>query len=265
MLQVAAEHDDVQLGVAGRRAANGEVVLPPRIWLETQRRRPQRGISVAQHLCPIKNLPGGMIVNLRDAARGRRTIDLNGDPLTSPWRQPVERLTGDPAVIPGGVGVERTGPVPLGQIAGRREQGNIIRRLSGAEDLPQGGMGGAASFAVTPARHDHRAGRHACPLPLRPTERLQKGLGRVGFPVSEQNFRVGGQRMQHFRAQDAVLTIACFQLAIEPERTGAYAHRQPPAKLFAVAAKARVQHRDLYPLAAKAGAMPALHAQLIEE
>ena len=70
--------------------------------------------------------------------------------------------------------------------------------------------------------------------------------------------------MDHLAAQDAVLAVACFQIAVFAKRLGDDMGRQALAEKILIAAKAAVKDRDLAPLSAKTHLVPAIDAKEIE-
>jgi len=71
--------------------------------------------------------------------------------------------------------------------------------------------------------------------------------------------------MQDFGAQNAVLAVARFQIAVGAERAHRHLPGQSAAQVMAPAAKAGVKHCDGDAAAAKAKLMPTARAQLFQE
>jgi hypothetical protein len=119
-------------------------------------------------------------------------------------------------------------------------------------------MRGSSTFSVTPARHDQRAGKDANALLPSPADRFKKLIRAIGFPIGEKQFCIRCESMHHLSAQDAVLAILGFQIVIAPTRMNDDLAGQNGTQMSAVAAKPRIEYRNLHAATAITRGMPAI-------
>src|SRR5262249_43822885 len=119
----------------------------------------------------------------------------------------------------------------------------------------------AVPLAVAPGGHDDRAGDDARPLLARPLDRVEKGARLVGLPVGQQQFGLGGERVNDLAAEDAVLAVLGFEVAIAPERFRRELRGDGLALVVLVAAKAGIEDGDLEPHPLVALRVPGLDAE----
>jgi hypothetical protein len=100
---------------------------------------------------------------------------------------------------------------------------------------------------------------HARTLPLGPAHCLEERGRIIGFPAGEQQFRIRGQRMDHFGAQDAMLAVAGLEVAVFAERLRDDAGWQAFGEKVAIAAKPTIEDGDLATLPAKTHLVPAIN------
>src|SRR5262245_27263549 len=122
-------------------------------------------------------------------------------------------------------------------------------------------MHSAAAFAVAPARGDDRAGDHAGILVACPADRVEELLRAIRLPVGEQQFRGGGHGMDDLAAQNTMLTIPRFEIAIRAERARRDAGWQGLAQVVAIASKSGIENRNLDALPPEAECVPTINAE----
>jgi hypothetical protein len=86
-------------------------------------------------------------------------------------------------------------------------------------------------------------------------------LGAVRLPIGKQDFSIRRQGVQDFSAQDAVLAIFRFQIAVAAKRSDDNMIGQCLAQELPIAAKAGIEDSDLDALAPMTSGMPAIYAE----
>ena len=75
----------------------------------------------------------------------------------------------------------------------------------------------AAALPVAPVGSNDGTGDDPCALAPAPADGFEKGLRALDVPIGEEKFGVGGEGVNDFTAEDAVL-IARLQVAVGAER-----------------------------------------------
>src|ERR1043165_7081124 len=118
-----------------------------------------------------------------------------------------------------------------------------------------------AAFAVAPTRNVQRAGDDPGAGVPGPPDCVEERFRAVRLPVGEQQFRVGGDRVEYLAAENAMLAVTRFQDVIFAERSRLDLRRQGLAQKLAVVAKAGIKDGDLRTLAALAFPLSTRHTR----
>src|SRR4029077_12887139 len=118
-----------------------------------------------------------------------------------------------------------------------------------------------ASFAVTPARHDERAGQDSCALLARPPDGCQKLIGAVRLPIGKEKPGIRRQGVYDLGAQNTVLAVLGFEVAVRTERSDGNLVRQSPPQVSQVTSEAGIKNGDFDAAPAVTGGVPAVGAE----
>src|SRR6516225_319707 len=97
-----------------------------------------------------------------------------------------------------------------------------------------------------------------------PAHGVKKLIRPIRVPVCEQQLGVGRERMNHLAAQNAVLAIPCFEIAIGPKGPSDELRRQHAAQELSVSPEPGIEDRDLDSLTTVTRFLPTLDAERLQ-
>src|SRR5262249_11051695 len=156
-------------------------------------------------------------------------------------------------------------PMPLGRVSRTAKKERISLMRAGAQNLLKRLVSGPVALTVAPARHDERARKDVGAFSARPAHGVYKLIRTIGVPRGKEHLGMGRQCMNNFAAQDAVLAIADFQVAVAAKGRGLHMLGQCLPELVSVITKARIQDGNLDAPAGKARRMPPIRAEPSQE
>src|SRR5579884_1306780 len=166
-----------------------------------------------------------------------------------------------PEVIAVAAILKGAAPMPLRRVTGAGEEQSVAGLIAGTKKMRQFLVNAAMPLTVAPAGHDDGAGEDARSLPPCPADSGQELIGTLRFPVGQQQFRLRGQGVNHFGAQNAVLAVLGLQIAVETEGADVDGSRQRRAQMRFVAVESGVQHCYFQSLSAPALGVPGRYSE----
>ncbi len=99
------------------------------------------------------------------------------------------------------------------------------------------------------------------PLPVAPSGRPRKLVGPIGLPVGQQKLGFRRDGVDHFAAQNPVLAVLGFEVAVLSERANLHVGGEGLAQVQPIPPEPRVQNGNRQPFAANPELLPAIDSQ----